>query len=220
MQQGPKMLILNFYHNGRRLTRDMIQFYRSGPTELSFSKSPVVLLGLVMAFLAANRIFFLLLIAFKIFVIFNSDVFLYTVYANSAAIMGVLTFPLYGKIADQVGGYKFLMVGILVQPLYFVGFLLTNNSIILMILWALPLSSIIDVSLTGLISRMTKSYERSSSLGFVSGMNALGYMLGSVLVSQFVLFDSYAWLIYIPVVAPILCALLILPINPSRVIRD
>ena len=52
------------------------------------------------------------------------------------------------------------------------------------ILWALPLGVITEVSQIGIISKMTKPEMRNSAIGLISSSGALGSVIGALLLSQ------------------------------------
>ena len=181
--------IRNFFFLVKNRIKSILLLYsRSNNTlKLQDSKTAkVYILALSVAFFTLIRTFFLTNVAFTIFGILNKDIFLYTLVINTAAVTAFLIYPINGWIADKIGSWQFFIIGVLLTPLYFVSFIFITNDIILVLLWAIPIGTITDVSQIGLIAKFTPPNQRSAAIGLVSGASSFGNMLGSLLLSFFV----------------------------------
>lgn len=143
----------------------------------------VLLFGFCIMFFSIARTFFLTNVAFTVFNIFDRNIFLYTIVINTAALTAFAFYPFNGMISDHFGSWKYYATGVLITPFYFISFLIFTNNILLIILWALPIGVITDVSQIGIISLLTKKEERNSAIGFITSSNALGSVIGAFLLS-------------------------------------
>ena len=143
----------------------------------------VLLFALCIIFFSTVRTFFLTNVAFTVFNIFKRNIFLYTVVINTAALTAFIFYPFSGKIADKVGSWNYYVTGVILTPLYFISFLLFTNDVLLVILWALPMGVINDVSQIGLISSLTKPEDRNSAIGLIISAGGLGSVIGAFLLS-------------------------------------
>ena len=143
----------------------------------------IIIFGFCIMFFAIARTFFLTNIAFTVFNIFNRNLFLYTVVINTAALTAFVFYPFNGLISDRIGSWKYYVIGVLLTPFYLVSFLLFTNDVVLIILWALPMGVITDVSQIGVISLMTTAEERNSAIGFITSLSALGSVIGALFLS-------------------------------------
>ena len=137
----------------------------------------VFLFLICIIFFSIVRTFFLTNVAFTVFTIFNKNIFLYTLVINTAALGAFLFYPFNGRIAEKIGYWRFYVIGVVLTPLYFISFLIFTNEILLVILWALPMGVINDVSQIGIISLLTKQEDRNGSIGLVTSSGALGSLL-------------------------------------------
>ena len=143
----------------------------------------VLLFSICIAFFAISRTFFLTNVAFTVFDIFNKDIFLYSIVINTAALTAFVFYPFNGRIADYFGNWNYYVIGVSLTPLYLLSFLIFTNDIILIILWALPMGVITEVSQIGIISKMTKPEVRNSAIGLITSSSALGSVIGAFLLS-------------------------------------
>ena len=143
----------------------------------------IIIFGFCIMFFAIARTFFLTNIAFTVFNIFNRNLFFYTVVINTAALTAFVFYPFNGLISDRIGILKYYVIGVLLTPFYLVSFLLFTNDVVLIILWALPMGVITDVSQIGVISLMTTAEERNSAIGFITSLSALGSVIGAFFLS-------------------------------------
>ena len=160
------------------------------------------------------RTFVLLNVAFKIYDIFEGNIFYYTVIINTAALTAFVFFPFNGKLAEKFGSINYYALGLIITPFYLISFLIFTNPVILIILWALPLGVITEVAQMGVISVMTNKDERNSAIGIITSASAFGSVLGSFLLSTFVNQATIMnVLVLLMIFLPFVLILLILPVK-------
>lgn len=161
-----------------------LRLFRSSLTKkIKAVDNYVLLFSICITFFSISRTFFLTNVAFKVFEIFDKNVFWYTLIINTAALTAFVFYPFNGKIADFVGNWNYYTLGVVLTPFYLVSFIIFTNNILLVVLWALPVGVITDVSQIGVISVMTKPEERNSAIGLITSANALGSVIGAFCLS-------------------------------------
>jgi len=175
----------------------------------------IFLLTVSLFLLTAARSFFFINVTFQIFEILQNDVFLYIAVSNVAAVTAFLAFPIAGVISDKIGAWKFLEIGILLLPIYLASFLLASGNYaptILIVLWALPVSLIIEVSQLGLVVE-TAPRNRAIAMGIIGSGSSLGNMLGTFLLGLVLKSSFLPVLLWISVFVPILSGFFIIPLR-------
>lgn len=177
----------------------------------------IIIFSICITFFSIARTFFLTNVAFSVFNIFNQNLFLYSLVINTAALTAFIFYPFNGRIADYIGNWNYYVIGVIATPFYLLSFLIFTNNILLIILWALPMGVITDVSQIGIISKMTKPEKRNSAIGLVTSSAALGSVIGAFLLSIAV--DNSLLMMVLLAFSVILPILLLLPLIVIRRIR-
>ena len=179
-------------------------------------KKFIIYLSLSIFLLTLIRAFFLVIIAFDVFKIFNNDIFLYTTVSNLAALLTLVLFPFIGKIVDKLKTWNSLFLGIIIHTIYLGLFLLVAKSYILVLLWVLPVWPIIEISYLGLITEKVSMNKRSQTIGIINSSIALGSMIGTYMITIFLNTDILNIVILLPVVLPVFIAFLLIPLKGNR----
>ena len=177
----------------------------------------IILLSFSIFLLTLIRAFFLVIVAFDVFKIFDNDVFLYTTISNLAALLTLILFPIIGKLVDKLKPWNSLSLGIVIHTVYLGLFLLVAKSYFTIILWVLPVWPIVEISYLGLITERIPLNKRSQSIGIINSFIALGSMLGTYLITIFLNTDLFNVVILIPVLLPIFIIVFLIPLRKEKV---
>ncbi len=186
------------------------------PVEITYKSQWKLFIGLLaisIFLLTLIRAFFLVIVAFDVFKIFNNDVFLYTTVSNLAALVTLVLFPFIGRFAEKIGTWNSLTFGVVIHTIYLGAFLILARNYLTVVLWVLPVWPIVEISYLGLITEKVSLNKRSQSIGIINSAIALGSMIGTYLITIFLHSSVFNIVILIPVFLPIIIVFLLLPIR-------
>ncbi len=98
--------------------------------------------------------------------------------ATGTTLLGALAFKFVGPLNDRIGRKPVFMLGTLGYALYFLVIYLVSNTLIVTVLWILPIYPLVQSSAAALASDYTSPEDRGKGLGLLEAAISLGGGLG------------------------------------------
>jgi MFS family permease len=98
--------------------------------------------------------------------------------ASGTTLLGALAFKFIGPLNDRIGRKPVFMMGTIGYSLYFLTIYFITSSLIVTILWVLPIYPLVQSSAAAFASDYTSSADRGKGLGLLEAAISLGGGLG------------------------------------------
>ena len=101
--------------------------------------------------------------------------------ATATTVFGAIAFRIVGPLNDKIGRKPMFIIGAVGYALYFMTIYLVTNTLVVTILWTLPIYPFIQASAAALISDYTSIADRGKGLGILESAISLGGGLGPLI---------------------------------------
>jgi MFS family permease len=101
--------------------------------------------------------------------------------ATGTTVFGAIAFRIVGPLNDRVGRKPIFLVGAIGYVVYFATIYLVTNTLVVTILWTLPIYPFIQASAAALMSDFTSTADRGKGLGILESAISLGGGVGPLI---------------------------------------
>ena len=101
--------------------------------------------------------------------------------ATATTVFGAIAFRVIGPLNDKMGRKPMFLVGAIGYAIYFTIIYLVTNTLVVTILWTLPIYPFIQASAAALMSDYTSIADRGKGLGILESAISLGGGLGPLI---------------------------------------
>ena len=101
--------------------------------------------------------------------------------ATATTVFGAIAFRVIGPLNDRMGRKPMFLVGAVGYAVYFTTIYLVTNTLVVTILWTLPIYPFIQASAAALMSDYTSIADRGKGLGILESAISLGGGLGPLI---------------------------------------
>ncbi len=98
--------------------------------------------------------------------------------ATGTTLLGAVAFKFVGPLNDRVGRKPVFIMGTVGYVLYFLTIYLVSNTLVVTVLWVLPIYPLVQSSAAALVSDYTSQADRGKGLGLLESAISLGGGLG------------------------------------------
>lgn len=101
--------------------------------------------------------------------------------ATATTVLGAIAFRIVGPLDDKIGRKPMFLLGSVGYALYFATIFLVTNTLVVTILWTLPIYPLIQASAAALMSDYTSIADRGKGLGILESAISLGGGVGPLI---------------------------------------
>jgi MFS family permease len=101
--------------------------------------------------------------------------------ATATTVLGAIAFRIVGPLDDKIGRKPVFLLGAVGYAIYFSTIYFVTNTIVVTILWTLPIYPLIQASAAALMSDYTSIADRGKGLGILESAISLGGGLGPLI---------------------------------------
>jgi MFS transporter, DHA1 family, multidrug resistance protein len=101
--------------------------------------------------------------------------------AAATTLLGAIAFRIVGPLDDRIGRKPMFLLGAIGYAMYFATIYFVTNTVVVTILWTLPIYPLIQASAAALISDYTSIADRGKGLGILESAISLGGGLGPLI---------------------------------------
>jgi MFS family permease len=101
--------------------------------------------------------------------------------ATATTLLGAIAFRVVGPLNDRIGRKPMFLLGAVGYAIYFATIYFVTNTIVVTILWTLPIYPLIQSSAAALMSDYTSIADRGKGLGILESAISLGGGLGPLI---------------------------------------
>ena len=101
--------------------------------------------------------------------------------ATATTLLGAIAFRIVGPFIDRIGRKPVFLLGAVGYAIYFATIYFVTNSIVVTILWTLPIYPLIQASAAALMSDCTSIADRGKGLGILESAISLGGGIGPLI---------------------------------------
>jgi MFS family permease len=101
--------------------------------------------------------------------------------ATATTVFGAIAFRIVGPLDDKIGRKPMFLLGAVGYAIYFATIYFVTNTIVVTILWTLPIYPLIQASAAALMSDYTSIADRGKGLGILESAISLGGGLGPLI---------------------------------------
>jgi MFS family permease len=101
--------------------------------------------------------------------------------ATATTLLGAIAFRVVGPLDDKIGRKPMFLLGAVGYAIYFATIYFVTNTVVVTILWTLPIYPLIQASAAALMSDYTSIADRGKGLGILESAISLGGGLGPLI---------------------------------------
>jgi MFS family permease len=101
--------------------------------------------------------------------------------ATATTLLGAIAFRVVGPLDDRIGRKPMFLLGAVGYAIYFATIYFVTNTVVVTILWTLPIYPLIQASAAALMSDYTSIADRGKGLGILESAISLGGGLGPLI---------------------------------------
>ena len=101
--------------------------------------------------------------------------------ATATTVFGAIAFRIVGPLDDRIGRQPVFLLGAVGYAVYFANIYIVTNTVVVTILWTLPIYPLIQSSAAALMSDYTSIADRGKGLGILESAISLGGGLGPLI---------------------------------------
>src|SRR5438552_19147788 len=101
--------------------------------------------------------------------------------ATATSVFESITFPIFSPLDDRFGKNPMFLLGAVGYMAYFATIYFVTNTLVVTILWTLPIYPLIQASAAALMSDYTSIADRGKGLGILESAISLGGGLGPLI---------------------------------------
>jgi MFS family permease len=101
--------------------------------------------------------------------------------ATATTVLGAIAFRIVGPLDDKIGRKPMFLLGAVGYAIYFATIYFVTNTIVVTVLWTLPIYPLIQASAAALMSDYTSIADRGKGLGILESAISLGGGLGPLM---------------------------------------
>ena len=101
--------------------------------------------------------------------------------ATATTLLGAIAFRVVGPLDDRIGRKPVFLLGAVGYAIYFATIYFVTNTVVVTILWTLPIYPLIQASAAALMSDYTTIADRGKGLGILESAISLGGGIGPLI---------------------------------------
>jgi MFS family permease len=101
--------------------------------------------------------------------------------ATATTVLGAIAFRIVGPLNDKIGRKPMFLLGAVGYAIYFATIYFVTNTLVVTVLWTMPIYPLIQASAAALISDYTSIADRGKGLGILESAISLGGGLGPLI---------------------------------------